>query len=163
MLKNKHIYKIWERSIVHSFGTDEDGEYYESDDVFLNIDYDFIESLPLSIKKIITYYTKNSRDVDKSLLAKSLGRFSTLEEAQEHLLADFEYNEYLPKEYKRIFFSLYMFKDGKEFTFCYPSLKHDYFLDVDRFEIDNNGNIHYIGRLIEAELDLRRNRIIIAP
>jgi hypothetical protein len=164
MLKNNQLYQIWVIHTIH--GETTDGEPFGDD--FLAINYDIINSFPLNIKKIIAYYSKgltiNDPEQDQ-LFAKSLGDFLTLKDAQEFLLREWEYNEWLPKD--GIYINeLIFYKKGRKLYFWCQKPENTYhsifFGDVDIYEI-RNGKIIFMEHYKNADLDRRGNRIMIMP
>lgn len=120
-MKNKKTYCVW--TYVHEFGRDTSTGDSEEAEV-LSADREFISSLPKELKIIVAYYSTRIStivEVDSMHLAKSLGDFSSLEEAQSTLLKDWQYDETLPEpEYRnRKIAELYVMRSGTNFIFGY--------------------------------------------
>jgi hypothetical protein len=90
MLENDKTYNIW--TINHEYYNNDEGFEVERDVLVVN-NCDFIKSLPLAVKTIIARYTTFLPDYvwkkeTQRNFAQALGDFSTLKEAQETLLKD---------------------------------------------------------------------------
>jgi len=99
-------------------------------------------------------------------MAKAFGQFLTIKEAQEYLLADWNYDETLPVSngLNNNIMELYMIKKGKQITFWYSFIKNSgwSYIDADIFEITKDNKIIHIQHHENVDVD-RNNRLIIAP
>ena len=129
MFRNNHTYTIWTK-LVHGV---------ERDDLI--IDYKFIKNLPQSIKIIIAYYSTIVEINDDKLLANAFGQFLTLKEAQNILLKDWEYNEYLlsgdTSDLIKDMVELKIEKDGNKIIVSSIYKNNMDVIIIDTFNIDN--------------------------
>ncbi|MDR0605937.1 MAG: hypothetical protein LBG80_16730 [Bacteroidales bacterium] len=114
------------------------------------IDTALIISLPKSIKKIVAHYSTfiPEQMIDTLIderLAKSLGRFSSIKEAQEYLLKDWTCPEtfHIGAMNNKVI-SLYISKNKKTVSFSQYVYGYEIKKYVDNFKIDKNGNIVHL-------------------
>ena len=162
VIKDDKTYQIWQVMTIY----DNDGMTIKS--YSLSVDTTLVKSLPMSVRTIVARYSMFLPDYftelrengliildvgtwknDKLTLARALGDFATLQEAQETLLKNWNGEEIVLKDYKDLPFpaDLRVNKQKKSYFFTRCPMTEGAIMTnwnkTDEFEIDANGKIIY--------------------